>query len=53
MKRTGSEEPPFAPLPEWPKLCFDYRQNLGFDSGMFEPGRLPDLTAFEDSGEWS
>ena len=24
-------------------------QNFGF--GLFEPGRLPDLTAFTDSGE--
>ena len=24
MKRKGGEEQPFAPLPEWPSLCFDY-----------------------------
>ena len=39
LKRKGGNEPPLAPLPEWP--------------GMFEPGQLPDLTAFEDSGEWT
>ena len=39
------------PLPEWPSLFFDYRRNFGFDNGIFEPGRLPDLTAFEDSGK--
>ena len=48
MKRQGGEEPPFASLPEWPSLCFDYRQKFGFDNAMFEPGRLPDLTDFED-----
>ena len=42
-----------APLPEWPSLRFDYRQNFGFDNGMFEPGRLPDLAAFGDSREWT
>ena len=38
---------------QWPGLCFDYRQNFGFDDGMFEPGRQLDLTAFEDSGKWT
>ena len=51
MKRQGGDEPPMAPLPEWPSLCPDYRQNLCFDHGMFGPGRLPDLTAFKGSGE--
>ena len=37
-----------ATLPEWPSLCSDYHRNFGF--GLFEPGRLPDLTAFKDSG---
>ena len=53
MKREGGDGPPLAPLSEWPSLCFDYRQNFGFDNGMSEPGRLPDLTAFEDSGKWT
>ena len=51
MKRQGGDEPPMAPLPEWPSLCPDYRQNLCFDHGMFGPGRLPHLTAFKGSGE--
>ena len=53
LKREGGDGPPLALLPEWPSLCFDYLRNFGFDSGMFEPGRLPGLTAFEDSGEWT
>ena len=53
MKRNDGDEPPLAPLPEWPSLCPDYRENLGFDHGMFEPGRLPDLTASKGSGEWT
>ena len=40
-------------LPEWPSLRFDYRQNFGFDNGMFEPGQLPYLTGFKSSGEWT
>ena len=42
-------EPPFAPLPEGPGLCFYDRHNLGFDHGMFVPERPPDLTALKDS----
>ena len=38
---------------ELPNLCFDYRRSFGIENGMFEPGRLPDLTGFEDSGEWT
>ena len=38
---------------EWSSLCLDYRQYLGFNHGMFEPGRPPDLTAFMGSGEWT
>ena len=34
-------------------LCFDYRQNFGFAHSMFESGRLPDVTAFDCSGEWT
>ena len=30
--KNGGEEAAPAPLPEWPSLCFDYRQNFGFDS---------------------
>ena len=36
---------------EWPSTLSDYRPNFGFGNGMFEPGRLPDLTAFGSSGE--
>ena len=38
---------------KWPSMCSDYRQSSGFGKGMFEPGRLPDLTAFGNSGEWT
>ena len=38
---------------EWPSMCSDYRENFGFGNGMFEQGRLPDLTAFGNSGEWT
>ena len=44
MKKKGTDVSPPVPLPEWPNL-----QRFVF--GLFEPGRLPDLTAFEDSGE--
>ena len=53
INRKGVEEPPFALLPEWSSLCFEYRQNFGFDTEMFEPGRLPDLAVWGDSGEWT
>ena len=38
---------------EWPSMCSDYRENFGFGDGMFEPGRLPDLTAFGKSAKWT
>ena len=53
MAKNGGEEAAPAPLPEWPSLRFDYRRNFGFDNGMFEPGRLPDLTAFRRLEEWT
>ena len=55
MTKDGSEEGAPVPHLEWPSLCFDYRQNFGsgFDNGMFNAGRLPDLTAFGNSGEWT
>ena len=53
LLKKGVEEPPFALLPEWSSLCFEYRQNFGFDTEMFEPGRLPDLAVWGDSGEWT
>ena len=53
MKRKGGDEPSLASLPEMPRLGPDYLRNFGFDSGIFEPGRLPDLAAFEDSGNWT
>ena len=43
---TKNEEASPSPLPEWPSLCFDYRQNFGFAHSMFESGRLLDMTAF-------
>ena len=49
MKRKGGDEPPFVPLPKLPIFRPDYRQNLGFDHGMFEPGRPPDLTTSKGS----
>ena len=48
MKNDKSE-----PLTDWPRLHYCYRQFYGFGNGMFEPGRLPDLTAFGSSGEWT
>ena len=53
MKGKGGEEPPFAPVPEWPSLCFFIVRISSSIIGMFEPGWLPDLTAFEDSGVWT
>ena len=40
---NGTDVSPPVPLPEWTNLW-----HFGF--GLFEPGRLPDLTGFTDSG---
>ena len=55
MSKDGSEEGAPLFLPEWPSRCFDDRQNFGFgfDIGMLDPRRLPDLTPFGNSGEWT
>ena len=54
MTKDGSEE---GAQPEWLSLCLDYRQNFGFDHGMFDPGWLLDMpcalrNARDDAGEW-
>ena len=48
-----TEEASLSLLPEWLSLCFDDRQNFDFAHSMFELGRLPDMTAFNCSGEWT
>ena len=55
MTKDGSEE---GAEPEWPSLCLDYRQNIGFDDGMFDPGWLLDRpgalrNARDDAGDRS
>ena len=54
MTKGGSEE---GAQPEWPSLRLDYRQNIGFDRGMFDPGWLLDMpgalrNARDDAGDW-
>ena len=44
MKTKGTDVSSPVPLPEWTNLW-----HFGF--GLFEPGRIPDLTAFTNSGE--
>ena len=50
LTKDGSEERDPVNLPDWPSLCFDYRQNFGFAPSMIEAGRLPDMTTFSCSG---
>ena len=54
MTKDGSEE---GAQPEWPSVCLDHRQNVGFDHGMFDPGWILDMPgalrdARDDAGEW-
>ena len=53
LTKHRSEERDPVVLPEWPSLCFDYRQSFGFAPRMIESGRLPDMTACNCSGEWT
>ena len=48
VTKNGSEEKVPVPLPEWPSLRFDYRQNFGFDcwanlNGAFRVEACADL----------
>ena len=51
MERDGNEAGDLVFQPKWPSLCQEYRQNFSFDDGVFDPSRLPDLTALGHSGE--
>ena len=48
---TNKEDTSATPLPEWPSLCFDYRQNFGFVPSATELGEWPDMVAFGCAGE--
>ena len=47
---TKNEETPTSPLPEWPRLCFVYRDNFGFVPKATESEVWPALNTFGCAG---